>query len=314
MGRKIILDVDPGHDDAIAILVAGKSELDVLGITAVAGNAPLHRTVRNALTICDIAGLKHIPVYAGMDRPMVRELVTAPEIHGESGLGGPELPLPGLQAQKMHAIDFIVETILKYPGEITLVPTGPLTNIAMAIQKAPDVKEKVKEIVLMGGAIGIGNTTPAAEFNLYVDPEAADIVFRSGIPITMMPLELTHQALMTTADRQAIREIGTRLATIVADLLGFFSSTYHQIFGMNGCPLHDPCTIAMLIDPKLVEVQPMFVSVETSGTLTAGRTVCDVHGVTGHEPNAKVGMKLDKDGFLRLLLDAISSYGDVWQE
>ncbi len=313
MRKKIILDVDPGHDDAIAILLAGKSEgIDLLGITVVAGNAPLDRTVRNALTICDIAGLGHVPVHRGMDRPLLRDLVTAPEIHGESGLGGPELPVPRLECRSAHAVDFIVETVCRFPGEVTLVATGPLTNIAMAFLVAPHIKAKVKEIVLMGGAIGLGNVTPAAEFNVYVDPEAADIVFRSGLPITMLPLELTHQALITAEDRAAIRKIGTRLAGVVADLLEFFSSTYEKVFGMKGAPLHDPCTIALLVDPTLVETQAMHVAIETRGVLTAGRTVCDVYGVGGHPCNARVGMRLDKEGFLDLLLNAIEGYGDVW--
>lgn len=314
MKRKIILDVDPGHDDAMAILLAGKSEaLDVLGITVVAGNAPLERTVHNALTICDISGLGHIPVFRGMSQPLMRKLTTAPDIHGESGLGGPTLPAPRLKIQETHAVDFIVKSVSEYPGEVTLVPTGPLTNVAMALLVAPEIKSKIKEIVLMGGAMGIGNVTPDAEFNIYVDPEAAKIVFESGIPITMLPLELTHQALITSDDIAEIKRIGTRLAGVVAELLEFFSSTYREVFNMGGCPLHDPCTVAMLIDPTLIEVEPMYVGVETEGTLTAGRTSCDLYRVTGRAPNARVGMKLDKERFFRLLLDAIASYGDVWQ-
>ncbi len=308
--KKIIIDCDPGHDDAMAILLAGaQKDLDILGITTVAGNSPVENTTRNALIITQIAELD-IPVYKGMDRPMVREPYFAggEVVHGKSGLEGPKLPPLEKEAEKEHAVDFIIETVKANKGDITLVPTGPLTNIGMAFRKAPEIIPWVREISLMGGAINEGNVTPSAEFNIFFDPEAADIVFSSGIPTFIAPLELTHQALVGPKELDRIRDLGSSISRLVVDLLEFYSQFHKRRYHMEGAPLHDPCAVLYLIRPDLIEVKKMFVQIETKGELTAVRTVCDIWGVTGKEPNIDVGVGLNHKGFIDTLVDALRTY------
>lgn len=306
---KIILDVDPGHDDAIAILLAAKSDkIDLRGITVVAGNQILPKTLQNALNVCSFAGLEDIPVYAGMARPLVREQVVAEDIHGDTGLDGPEFPETKMQAQEKHAVDFIIEECLQAEEGITLVPTGPLTNIAMALSREPGIKENIDEIVLMGGAMGLGNVTPVAEFNIFVDPEAAKIVFESGLPINMVGLNLTHQAKATPEIVERIKKIDNRVSNLVVELLEFFGKTYKMIFNFDAPPIHDVCAVARVIDKEVFTTRKMWVGIETDSKLTYGQTVCDFHGVTGNEPNVEVALELNKELFWNILLEALSKY------
>ncbi len=308
MARKIIIDTDPGQDDAVAILLALASpELDVVGITAVAGNVPLHFTEKNALKVCELAGRSDMNVYAGAVRPLVRPLVTAEHVHGKTGLDGPDLAEPKMQLQPQHGVDFIVETILANPdGAITLCPLGPLTNIALALIRAPEIAPKVREIVLMGGGFFEGgNITPAAEFNIYVDPHAAEIVFKSGIPIIMMPLDVTHKALTSSIRVERFRAMKTPVGDATAQLLDFFERFDEQKYGTDGGPLHDPCVIAYLLKPELFKGRHCNVAIETTSELTMGMTVVDWWHVTGREPNATVMRDIDDDGFFELLIERI---------
>ena len=307
--RKIIIDTDPGQDDAVAILLALASpEIELLGVTAVAGNVPLSRTQRNARIVCELAGRADIPVFAGCDRPLVRPLVTAEHVHGKTGLDGPQLPDPTMPLQEMHAVDFLIETLRREPaGTVTLVPIGPLTNIAMAFRRAPDVVDRVQEIVLMGGAyFEVGNTTPAAEFNIYVDPEAADIVFRSGVPLTVASLDITHKALTTRARIDAFRKMGTEVGRMVAEWTDFFERFDKEKYGSDGAPLHDPCTIAWILRPDLFTGRQINVEIETSSPLTRGMTVADWWGVTDRPANAYFLGGIDADGFFALLAERLA--------
>lgn len=308
--RKIIIDTDPGQDDAVAILLALASpdEIDVLGITAVAGNVPLHLTEKNARIICELARRRDMPIFAGADRPLERTLVTAEHVHGKTGLDGPELPDPGMALQDVHAVDFIVETLRSEPsGSVTLVPIGPLTNIAMAFQRAPDVVGRLAEIVLMGGAyFEVGNITPAAEFNIYVDPEAADIVFRSGVPLTVMPLDVTHKALTNRARVDAFGAIGNESGRMVAAWTDFFERFDKEKYGSEGAPLHDPCTIAYLLEPSLFAGRHVNVCVETGSDLTRGMTVADWWRVTDRAANATFMGSVDDTGYFNLLTDRLA--------
>lgn len=303
--RKIIIDTDPGQDDAVAILLALASpeEIDVLGITCVAGNVPLDLTSKNARIICELAGRTDMPVYAGCDQPMGRTLVTAEHVHGETGLNGPVLPDPQMLLQDGHAVDFMIDTLRREDSKsVTLCPLGPLTNIARALQKAPDIADRVQEIVLMGGAyFEVGNITPTAEFNIYVDPEAADNVFRAGIPVTVMPLDVTHKALVTKSRNDAFRELGTPVGTAVAEMTDFFERYDKAKYGSAGAPLHDPCVIAFLIDPELFSGRHINVEIETTSELTLGMTVADWWAVTDRPKNALFIGDLDADGFFDLL-------------
>ncbi|MCT8999081.1 nucleoside hydrolase [Chelativorans intermedius] len=302
--RKIIIDTDPGQDDAVAILLALASpELEVLGITAVAGNVPLALTEKNARKVCELACRPDVRVFAGAKRPLVRDLVTAEHVHGKTGLDGPELPEPRMALDGRHAVDFLVETLMAHaPGEITLCTLGPLTNIALALLREPEIAPRVREIVMMGGGFFEGgNVTPAAEFNIYVDPHAADVVFRSGIPIVVMPLDVTHKALTTAVRVAAIRKLGTPVAVATAQMLEFFERFDEQKYGSDGGPLHDPCVIAYLIEPGLFGGRRCNVSVETASELTMGMTVVDWWGVTERPKNALVMRDIDDDGFFALL-------------
>ncbi len=308
MARKIIIDTDPGQDDAVAILLALTSpEVEVLGITAVAGNVPLELTAKNARIVCELAGRPDVKVFAGCDRPLRHALVTAEHVHGKTGLDGPRLADPVMPLQPEHAVDFIIDTLRAEPtGTVTLCPLGPLTNIATAFEKAPDIVGKVQEIVLMGGAyFQVGNITPAAEFNIYVDPEAADIVFKSGRPITVMPLDVTHKALTTAPRVQAFRDLGSKAGTMVAEWTDFFERFDKEKYGSAGAPLHDPCVIAYLIRPDLFQGHHVNVEIETQSDLTRGMTVADWWGVTDRAKNAMFMGDLDADGFFALLVERI---------
>jgi purine nucleosidase len=305
MTAKIIIDTDPGQDDAVAILLALASpdEITVLGITTVAGNVPLALTEKNARIICELAGRPDIAVFAGCDRPLVQPLVTAEHVHGKTGLDGIALPDPTMPLQAAHAVDFIIDTLRAEPsGSVTLCPLGPLTNIATAFTRAPDIMARVKEIVLMGGAyFEVGNITPAAEFNIYVDPEAAEIVFQSGVPLVVMPLDVTHKVLTTRPRIDAIRAIGSPVAHAVASWTDFFERFDMAKYGAEGAPLHDPCVIAYLLAPGLFTGRHINVEIETTSALTRGMTVADWWGVTKRPKNAMFMGDVDAAGFYDLL-------------
>ena len=307
MARKIIIDTDPGQDDAVAILLALASpELEVLGLTVVAGNVPLHHTQRNARVLCELAGRPDLPVHAGAEAPLSRPLVTAEHVHGKTGLDGVTLPDPVMPLAPGHAVDFLIEVLRREPaGTVTLVPIGPLTNIALAFQRAPDIIPRVQEIVLMGGAyFEVGNITPAAEFNIYVDPEAAKLVFAAGAPITVMPLDVTHKALTSRAWVEGMRAMGP-VGQAVASWTDFFERFDREKYGSNGAPLHDPCTIAWLLRPDLFAGRLINVEIETRGEFTLGMTVADWWRVSGRAPNATFIRDIDATGFFELLTQRI---------
>jgi purine nucleosidase len=307
--HSIIIDTDPGQDDAVAILLALASpELDVLGITAVAGNVPLALTEKNVRKICELAGRTDIAVFAGADRPLKRDLVTAEYVHGKTGLDGPDLPEPKLPLQDRHAASFIVEAIMAWPEKsVTLCALGPLTNIALALDQEPAIAARVRELVMMGGGcFEGGNTTPAAEFNIFVDPHAAKAVFAAGMPITMFPLDCTHKALTSAERIAAIRGLGTRVGEATAQLLEFFERFDEQKYGTDGGPLHDPNVIAWLLEPGLYSGRHVNVEIETESELTLGMSVVDWWGVTDRAPNAFFVRDLDSDGFYRLLTDRLA--------
>jgi purine nucleosidase len=312
--RPIIIDCDPGQDDALAILLAlgSPEDLEVLAITAVAGNVPLAMTERNARKVVELAGRRDVPVHAGCERPLVRPLAIADYVHGATGLDGYDLPEPSRPLAEGHAVDAIVGILhSRPPGTVTLCAVGPLTNLAMALVKAPDIAPCVAEIVLMGGAIGLGNATPAAEFNVFVDPHAADVVFRSGVPIVMLGLDVTHQALVTAERLDAIRRLDTPVGRAVVGLLEFYNRYDQTMRGRVGAPLHDPCAIAYLLRPGLFSGRLCHVAIETLSELTMGRTVVDWQGrgrlSRGAEPaNATVIDRLDADGFFALLTERLA--------
>ena len=308
--RKIIIDTDPGQDDAAAIMLAlgSPDEIEILGITTVAGNVPVALTSKNARIVCDFSNRRDVKVFAGCDRPIERPLVTAEHVHGATGLDGPELFEPETPLQPEHAVDFIIETLRSEPpGSVTLCPLGALTNIATALTRAPDIAGQIREIVLMGGAyFEVGNITPAAEFNIYVDPEAAGIVFRSGVPIVMIPLDLTHKVLTLKARMDRIRALGTRPAVALADMLDFFERFDVEKYGSDGGPLHDPNVIAYLIRPDLYQGRMCNVEIETGSELTLGMTVVDWWQVTDRKHNALVLKDVDSDGFFDLLTERVA--------
>jgi purine nucleosidase len=307
--HRIIIDTDPGQDDAVAILLALASpeDIDVLGITAVAGNVPLALTEVNARKVCELAGRTDVPVFAGCDRPLGRALVTAEHVHGRTGLDGPNLPHPKMALQAQHAVDFIVQTLRAEPaGSVTLCPLGPLTNIAAAFRQAPDIIPRIREIVLMGGAyFEVGNITPAAEFNIYVDPQAAQVVFSAGVPLTVMPLDVTHKALVTTPRNETFRALGTPVGIAVAQMTDFFERYDKEKYGSAGAPLHDPCVTAFLIRPDLFSGRHINVEIETDSELTMGMTVADWWRVTDRKPNATFMGEIDADGFFDLLTERL---------
>ena len=312
MERNIIIDTDPGQDDAVAILLALASpELNVLGITVVAGNVPLDLTQKNARIICELAGFPDTLVFAGCDRPLNRALVTAEHVHGKTGLDGPQLAPPTMPLQDQHAVDWIIDTLRAAPpSSVTLCPLGPLTNIALALQRAPGIKPAIAEIVLMGGGFFEGgNITPAAEFNIYVDPHAADIVFRSGLPLTVMPLDMTHKALTTKARVDAFRAMGTDVGRMTAEWTNFFERFDKEKYGSLGAPLHDPTVIAYLIQPDLFSGRVINVEIETQSELTMGMTVADWWRVTDRAPNCTFMRDINADGFFALLAERLARLG-----
>lgn len=307
--RRIIIDTDPGQDDAVAILLALASpEIEVLGITTVAGNVPLALTQRNARKVCELAGRADVRVFAGCDAPLERKLVTAEHVHGKTGLDGVPLPDPTMALQDAHAVDFIVETLRSEPaGSVTLCPLGPLTNIAKAFRRAPDIVERVHEVVLMGGAyFEVGNITPAAEFNIFVDPEAADIVFRSGAALVVMPLDVTHKALTTAPHVAGFRAMGTRAGAAVAGWTDFYERFDKEKYGSHGAPLHDPCVIAYLLAPGMFSGRHVNVMIETQGEFTTGMSVADWWRVSGRAPNALFMNGIDAERFFALLTERIA--------
>ncbi|MCL1039360.1 pyrimidine-specific ribonucleoside hydrolase RihA [Shewanella submarina] len=308
--RPIILDCDPGHDDAIAMIMAlANPQLDVLAVTTSAGNQTPDKTLRNALRILTLLGRTDIPVAGGAANPLKRELIIADNVHGESGLDGPELPEPAFAAVELTAWELMAQQIQASEHPVTLVPTGPLTNIATFLLAYPHLKPRIERIVLMGGAAGVGNWTPAAEFNIFVDPEAADIVFRSGIPLTMCGLDVTHNAQIMDEDVARMRAIDNPVAQCVADLLEFFV-IYHRDpkWGFDGAPLHDPCTIAWLLKPELFTGQDCYVAIETQSEMTVGMTVVDRYHLTGKPANTHVLFDLQRERFVDLLAESLEAW------
>ena len=303
--KPVILDVDPGHDDAVAIMMAcGSPGLDLLAVTTVAGNASLPKTTRNALRVLSLVGHTNVPVGVGAATPLERPLYTAENIHGESGMDGPEIPEADFGPDDRGAVGLIADTLREAPEPVALIPVGPLTNIATLLREHPELKAKISRVSLMGGSIGLGNTTPAAEFNVYVDPEAAREVFDSGLPITMSGLDVTHQAGAGEAERNNLRAVGD-VGEVVAGFLDFFATTYKQVFDFDAPPIHDAVAVAAVLEPGLVKTRPMRVDLECESDLTRGETVCDFHGVTGKSPNADVGVGLDREAFFDLLHDSL---------
>jgi inosine-uridine nucleoside N-ribohydrolase len=304
MSTPIIIDCDPGHDDAIAILLALASpEVELRAVTTVAGNQTLDKTTRNALKVLELAGRTDIPVAAGAAAPLKRKLRTAANVHGETGLDGPDLPEPTAKPVDVHAADLLAELI--EPG-VVLVPVGPLTNVALLLERHPDVKERLESIVWMGGAIAEGNTTPAAEFNAYVDPEAAAAVLGSGIAVTMIGLDITHKALFKHEHAERLRGAG-KAGRAVAELSDFFQRFHESRYGFDGSPIHDAMAVAHVIDPTLVTTLHCNIEIETSSQWCDGRTVVDRWLVTDRPKNAHAGIDVDADRFLDLLVGRIAS-------
>ncbi|MEX0532367.1 pyrimidine-specific ribonucleoside hydrolase RihA [Raoultella terrigena] len=311
MALPIILDCDPGHDDAIAIVLALASpELDVKAITSSAGNQTPEKTLRNVLRMLTLLQRQDIPVAGGARKPLMRELIIADNVHGESGLDGPALPEPDFAPQNCTAVELMAKTLRESPQPVTIVATGPQTNVALLLNGHPELRDKIARIVMMGGAMVLGNWQPAAEFNIYVDPEAAEIVFQSGIPVVMAGLDVTHRAQIHDMDIERFRQVGNPIATIVAELLDFFME-YHKDakWGFTGAPLHDPCTIAWLLKPELFTCVERWVGVETQGKYTQGMTVVDYYFLTGNQPNTTVLLDVDREGFVDLLTERLAFYG-----
>ena len=311
MALPIILDCDPGHDDAIAIVLALASpELDVKAITSSAGNQTPEKTLRNVLRMLTLLQRQDIPVAGGARKPLMRELIIADNVHGESGLDGPALPEPDFAPQNCTAVELMAKTLRESPQPVTIVATGPQTNVALLLNGHPELHDKIARIVMMGGAMVLGNWQPAAEFNIYVDPEAAEIVFQSGIPVVMAGLDVTHRAQIHGMDIERFRQVGNPIATIVAELLDFFME-YHKDakWGFTGAPLHDPCTIAWLLKPELFTCVERWVGVETQGKYTQGMTVVDYYFLTGNQPNTTVLLDIDREGFVGLLAERLAFYG-----
>ncbi|GIF37493.1 nucleoside hydrolase [Actinoplanes xinjiangensis] len=306
----MIIDCDPGHDDALALLLAvGDPRARLLGVTTVAGNQTLEKTTRNALRVLALAGAVDVPVAAGCDRPLVGDLTVAEDIHGVSGLDGPDLDVPVAEPAAVHAVELMRRLITGAAGPVTVVATGPLTNVALLLRRHPEVLPGIRRIVFMGGSTERGNTTPYGEFNIVTDPEAADIVLRSGVPATMIGLNVTHQALATTEIIAEFRGLGTRLGGVCAELMTFFAATYQRVFGFPHPPVHDPIAVARILDPSIVRTVAAPVDVELAGAYTRGATVVDLHHRTGRPPNADVAVDLDVDAFWRLLMTAVRNLG-----
>ena len=305
---KIILDCDPGHDDAVAIMLAGKSPaIDLLGITVVAGNQTLEKTVRNALNVTAWLDID-VPVYGGCGQPMIREKMIAGDIHGESGLDGPVFPPLEKKAEDMHAVDFIIRTLMASDGDITMVTTGPMTNLAMAMRMEPRIVEKIRRIVLMGGSYTNGNVTPAAEFNIIADADAAYVCFTSGRPITMVGLDVTRKVLCYPKIVERMDKVGNKASRLFVDLMGHFCKTQKEIFGWAGGPLHDPVTVACLIDPTVLTTKPMNAQVDIRSTSSYGRTNCDYFGSMGLPATADVAVDIDVEKFWNMVEQGLRNY------
>lgn len=306
--KHIILDCDPGHDDAINIIIASaKSDIfNVLGITTVGGNVEVEKNTLNALKVLELLN-SDIPVYKGQSRPLVKEIEIATEIHGDSGMDGPILPEPNRREEALHAVDFIIETVKNSKEKVTLVPTGPLTNIAMALIKDPSIKNNIEEIVLMGGGT-FGNWTPAAEFNIFVDAEAAEVVFTSGIPLAVFGLDVTHQVIATDDIVNRVGEIDNKVAEFVKELLVFFGQTYKDFFGINGGPIHDACTCMYLLNPDMFTMKDVNITIETKGDATYGMTVVDLLKTTGKKENAKFATGVDQERFWDTFMDTLTLF------
>ena len=310
MTTPMIVDCDPGHDDALALLLAaGDRRIQLLGVTTVAGNQTLDKTTANAQKILALAGATGVPVAAGCARPLVGTLAVADDIHGATGLDGPDLDVPVADLAGVHAVELMRRLITESAEPVTLVACGPLTNVALLLRTHPAVAARLRRIVFMGGSTERGNTTPYGEFNIVTDPEAADVVLRSGIPLTMIGLNVTHQALATPRIITGFQELGTRLGTICAELMTFFAGTYRREFGFSDPPVHDPVAVAWVLDPSIVPTVAASVTVELAGTYTRGATVVDLHHRTGRAANAEVAVDLDVDAFWRLLISAIRGLG-----
>lgn len=310
--EKIILDCDPGHDDAVAMLLAhGSPEIELLAVTTVVGNQTLPKVTRNALAVAQVAGIAGIPFAAGADRPLLREIEFSPSIHGDTGLDGPALPEPAIDLDSRHAVDVIIETVMAHePGTVTLVPTGGLTNIALATRKEPRIVDRVKRVVLIGGGVHVGNRSPVAEFNIFIDPEAAAIVFSAGWDVTMVGLDLTHQALATPDVVARIAGVGTGPARFVGELLEFFTHAYRDAQGFDYPPVHDPCAVAHVIDPTVVRATRTPIVVETAGTHTLGMTVADLRTPAPADCRTSAALELDRERFWDLVINAVERIGD----
>jgi inosine-uridine nucleoside N-ribohydrolase len=304
--KRILIDCDPGHDDMMAIMLACASpELSLAGVSTVAGNQTGEKTYRNALRTLTLIGRTDIPVARGADKPLVRELTVAPEIHGVSGLDGADLPEPRFKGASKHAADFLIESVMESREPVTLVPTGPLTNVALSLLKEPKLAEKLERIVLMGGAVHNSNITPAAEFNIFVDPEAAKIVFGCGAPIVMVGLDVTNKALLSFQDIDEMDSWKGKVSRVVAPLLRFFAQANRDIFGFPGAPIHDALAVAHLVRPEVIKTQRLNVEIEIHGEYTRGRTVVDVYGISRRKPNAEVALEVDLTLFKSMLFAAI---------
>jgi inosine-uridine nucleoside N-ribohydrolase len=309
MAVPLLIDCDPGHDDAMALLLALASpEVELLGVSAVAGNQTLERTTANALRVLEFVHRGDIPVAAGAPRPLVRELHVAADVHGETGLDGPDLPPPSGAPVPEHAVEFLARRLRQAPAPVTLVPIGPLTNVALLLAEHPEAAERIERIVLMGGAIGLGNVTPAAEFNVWVDPEAAARVLHSGLDVTIVGLDVTHKALLGADRVERLRASG-RTGTMVAELHAFYSAFHLRVYGDPATPVHDAMAVAHVIRPGLVTTEHRNVEIDCASELCRGRTVVDLLRKTGRPPNAHVATDVDADGFLDLLVERIASLG-----
>lgn len=310
VAHPVILDCDPGHDDALALLLAaGDPRVRLLGVTTVAGNQTLAKTTRNALRMLAVAGVTGVPVAAGCDRPLVGELRVADDIHGVSGLDGPDLDGPVAETAGVHAVELMRRLITESAEPVTVIATGPLTNVALLLRAHPEVAPRIRRIAVMGGSTERGNTTPYGEFNIVTDPEAADIVLRCGLPLTVVGLNVTHQALATSEIIGGFRALGTRVGDVCAELMRFYAGAYHRVFGFAHPPVHDPLAVAWVIEASIVRTVAAPVVVELAGAYTRGATVVDLHGSTALPVNADVAVGLDVDAFWRLLMDAVRTLG-----
>lgn len=306
----VILDGDPGHDDAIAWVLAHASrELDILAVTTCCGNQTIEKTTYNALRVCSLIGL-HVPLGKGCEHPLVNDVMNAPSVHGESGLDGPALPEPVFEPSALRAPELMAKLLRESPEPVTIIATGPQTNVAALLLAHPELKSKIARISLMGGGIATGNWTPAAEFNILVDPEAAKVVFDSGVPLLMAGLDVTEKALILPEDFERVRALGNPVSDIVAQWLEFFY-IFHRSIGYEGAPMHDPCAVMALLHPEIFTSKKMYVQIETTGEYCRGMTVGDVRGFSGHAPNAEVLLDVDRERFAALLVEAIGTYGEA---